>query len=204
MITTATPLPFSQPLGDIQILNRWIFETIGPFVKGRTLEIDSGTNTLCSFFLEYNRPIHLSDINQFHVQKLRETYKDKPIVRAVHDFDFMSSDFQQSNPETLNVFDTVVALSYPAAGFEKMVENIKYVLRKGGVLIILLPIYTSIYHGLDQNLDDWKRYNAKPIERILMFNFSMLKVRYLNLPPDAIADRLRNFGLSALLTVRKN
>ena len=204
MATAPTSSPIDQTSDEVQRLNRWIYEIIRAYIKGRTLEIGSGTNSLWPLFLEDNRPIHLSDTNQFHIQTLRQTCNGNQFVRAVHNFDFLASDFQQSHSETLNVFDTVLALNCPAAGFEKMVGNIKYVLRSGGTFAMILPIYTSIYHGLNQNLDDWKRYNAKAIQRILMYNFSMLKVRYLNLPPDTVKNRFRNPGLSALLTVRKN
>jgi hypothetical protein len=201
-------VPTSRPPGkisdDIQSLNRWIFETIGPYIKGRTLEINSGTNSLCPIFIEHNRPIHLSDTNQLHLQALRETYKGNQLVRAVHNFDFLASDFQLSHPETLNAFDTVIALDLPTTDFSKIVDNIKYVIPQRGTLALILLAYTSIYHGLSQNLDDWKRYNGKSIKQILMFNFSILKIRYFNLTPNTPKDIFARSGLSALVAVQRN
>jgi hypothetical protein len=204
MTTHVTPYPLRQVIGDIQNLNRWIFETTRPFINGRTLEINSGTNSLCPLFVEYGRPIHLSDTSLFHIQTLRETYKGNRLVRSVHDFDLANSDFQKSHPETLAVFNTVIALNVSMPDFTKMVENIKYLLFQGGTLAMMLPAYTSIYHGLDQNLADWKRYNGKSIKHILRFNFSILRIRYFNLSPNAAKDIFTHTGLSALLMFKKN
>jgi hypothetical protein len=203
MITQATSSTLTQALDQVQSLNRWIFEKISPYIKGRTLEINSGTNSLCTLFIEYNTPIHLCDTNDVHLQNLRETYEGSRLVRSVHDFDLMSSDFQESHPDTLDVFDTVIALNVPLLDFGKMVDNIKYVLPQGGTLALIFPAYTSIYHGLDQNLADWQRYNWKPIREILRFSFSILKVRYFNMSPVAAKNIFAHSGLSALLTVKK-
>ena len=202
MITPETSYTFSQPSEGIQSLNKWVFETIRPFIKGRTLEIGSGTNSLCPLFSEYNRPIHLSDTNQFYLQTLRDTYKDNPFVRAVHDFDFSSAEFQQSNPDTTNVFDTVIALNVSLTDSGNLVDNIKFVLRPGGTLAVIVPAYTYIYDGLGQNLYDWKRYNWKDMSSILMHKFSIQRVRYLNLKSDSAKNYFSRSGLSALATVR--
>jgi hypothetical protein len=159
---------------------------------------------LCPLFIEYNRPIHLSHTNPLYLQPLREAYKGNGLVRSIHDFDFTAADFRGVHQETLNVFDTVIALNIAMTDFSKMAENIKYVLPQGGTLAMILPAYTSIYHGLDQNLADWKRYNRKPIREILRFSFSILKVRYFNLTPAPAKNIFAHFGLSALLTVKKN
>jgi len=204
MITTATPSPLSQVPDEIQILNRWILKRIGSYIKGRVLEVDSGTNSLCPLFTKYDRPLHLSDNNPFHLQVLRETYKDNRLVRAIHDFDFKSSAFRESHPDTLDVFDTVIALKASLPEFEKMVDNIKYILPQEGTLVLILPAYTSIYHGLGQNIDDWKKYNRKDIARILTPAFSILKVRYLNLGPEIAKGFFANSGLSVLVIAQKN
>jgi hypothetical protein len=204
MFTQVTSFPIQQASDDIQSVTRWIFETIRPFIKGRTLEINSGTISLCPLFIGHNRPIHLSATKQFHLQALREAYKGNGLIRSIHDFDFTAADFRTIYPETLDVFDTVIALDVAMTDFTKMAENIKYVLPKGGTLAMILPAYTSIYHGLDQNLADWKRYNKKPIREILRFSFSILKVRYFILTPDPAKDIFAHSGLSALLTVKKN
>jgi hypothetical protein len=204
MDNTATYPVHTPASEEIHSLNKWLLETIGPYVKGRTLEINSGTNSLCPLFIAYNRPIHLSDTNPSYLQTLRETYQGNPLVRAVHDFDLMSSDFRESHPETLDVFDTIIALNLPAADFGKMVENIKYVLPKGGTLVLILRAFIYIYHGLDQNLDDWKMYNKENIKQILNFHFSILKVRYFNLVPDVVKYFMGNTGLHSLVIVQND
>jgi len=177
---------------------------LGPYVKGRTLELNSGTNSLCPFFLEYNRPIHLSDSNPSYLQTLRETYTGNRLVRDIHDLDLTAADFQQSHPDMRDVFDTVISLNVSMPDFVKMVGNLKYILPQKGTLAMILPAYTSIYNGLDQNLDDWKRYNRKVIKQILEFNFSILKVRFLNLDMDSAKYFSGKTGLSSLVIVQNN
>jgi len=204
MDTTSTSPSFAEITDEAQTLNRWIFDKIRPYIKGRTLEISSGINSLCPFFIAHNRPIHLSDTDPNCFEILRATYSGNQIIRSVHSFNFAASDFKEAHPNTLNAFDTVMALNSSAADFGKMVDNINYVLPQGGTLVLILPAYTSIYHGLDQNLDLWKRYNAKAIRDIVRFNFSISKIRYLNLAPDTTKTFFANSGLSVLAIFQKN
>src|SRR5580704_4884589 len=137
MYNAVTSHTTSPAADEIQTLNKWILEIIGPHIKGRTLEVNSGTNSLCQLFIKYNRPIHLSDTNSSYIQTLREMYKGNRLVRDIHYLDLIASDFQQSHPDMLDVFDTVIALNVSRSAFGKMVENIKYVLPKKGMLAMI-------------------------------------------------------------------
>jgi hypothetical protein len=188
---------------DTRPLNQWIFETIKPYIRGRTLEINGGELSLCSLFIESNRSLHLSDTNVVNLQYLKDHYNGIHLVRKVHNFDFTSPHFQQSYPKSLEVFDNVIAMKVTIADFYKFADNIKYCLAQGGVLVMILPAYNYIYSGLEENLEDWKRYNGKVTRQILSFGFSIIKIRYFNLELDKEKNGFAHSGLSTLAIFRK-
>jgi hypothetical protein len=193
-----------QPSGDVKSLDKWIIENIAPFIKGRVIEIKSGIHSICSTFIEQNRPIHLSDTTPSTVQVLRAAYKGIKDIRDIHQFDFTNSKFQQLHSKTYNAFDTVLALKLSMSNFITAVDNLKYVLPKGGTLVLVLPADTYLYFGLGQNMEDWKRYNWQTIERIIQFGFSIIKVRYFNLPLNEEHHEFAHSGLSALAIFSKD
>ena len=189
---------------EIQRLYKWIYDHIKAFVKGRILEVESGTNSVCSLFLDRNRPIHLSDEDPKKAKHLLKSLAAYPALRNVHNFNFTSPDFVRTYPETRDVFDTVIALNMENAFFKVALNNAKYVLPKGGILAVILPAYTSLYHGLDANLDDWKQFNQKAIIQAFKPDFSILKERFFNLMPGPESSILKHSGLSVLAIARKN
>jgi len=202
METVEIPPLLFQASAEAHPLYEWIVDTIGPYIKGRILEMNSGIHSLSRLFIEHNRPIHLSNANSSNVQLLKETFKGVKAVRDIHEFDFMAHDFQQRHSSTFEVFDTVLALNLSISNFMTSVDNIKYVLPKEGTLAMVLPADTYLYNGLDQNLDDWKKYNWNTIMQITHFGFSIMKVRYFNLPLDKEQHEFAHTGLSALVIYR--
>jgi hypothetical protein len=203
MDTSITFPSYSNLSADIKPLEYWIFQMIRPYLNGRMLEINGASISLCPLLIEHNYPIHLSDANLENCEKLLNKYKNAPIIRGVHSFDITSHDFQQFNTNTRNVFNTVIALKLGILDFKKAAVNIKYVLPSGGILIMILPAYNYLYVGLENSVDDWKKYNDKSIKQILPFGFSVMKVRFFQLSLTQAQDGFAHSGLSALVVFRK-
>jgi hypothetical protein len=205
-MSPGTDLLISQPPGDDWNINNWMFNQIQSFIKGRILETESGLNTISSFFLENGIAIHLSHSDRYNRDMLRTQFKGNPIVRAVHRIDVHRADFNIVYAELAGFFDTILVLNHmqPSTSEFAFISNAKFLLRKGGNLILLAPVYTTLYNGLGQNWEDWKKYNTSSIRDLFHADFQILKTRYLNLPTGSEPTIFFRNGLSAIVIARKN
>jgi hypothetical protein len=166
----STPGPF----------NNWVFDIISPWIKGRVLEIGSTPDSISTILIQKGIRIHLSTPDKAMREQLKARYLGLEIVRHVHSINFHRRDFDLAYPEeTVKIFDTVLALNEPCDPITA--SNARCVLRKRGRLILLAPAYTAIYNGLEEDAEDWKRYNRKSINKLVTDNMEILFTRYYNL-----------------------
>lgn len=195
---------FIEEMGDKNRLNKWIFDTIQPYIKGRTMEMGSHGGAISSLFVDHDLPIHLSDGLEGNRQRLVERFRDTLLIRMVHDIDFLREDFVNTYRSSFGAFSTVLAVNITEHGYynQLALNNAKHLLRLGGHLMIVAPAYTALLNGLEEDLDEWKKHNALVIKEIMGSNVEGLKVRYFNW--QALPGlHSRTFGLSTLAIFRK-
>jgi hypothetical protein len=183
-------------------LNNWLYETIKPFLRSQSLEIDSGLETLSSTFVQNNRPIHLNNPNQAIRHQLKSKYLGIESIQSVTGMDFHRSDFKKTYPERRNVFDMIIAFN--AIDNERfnalLIQNAIQLLKDRGRLAILVPTHTTLYHGLDNNLADWTKYNGKEISHLLSNTMEIIMTHFF------ITSNLLVYqpsGLTTLVIARK-
>ena len=101
---------------------------------------------------------HLSDSQLHTCRHLRSKFADTANIRAVHYIDISGSDITLAKPKLIEVFDTLIAINVTEYGYfsKPVIENFQVLLKPGGRLIIIVPAFTAIYAGLEENLDEWK------------------------------------------------
>jgi hypothetical protein len=196
---------FNQAQGDIVSLNRWIFDTIQPYIKGRTIELGSCQGAIASIFTEHGLPIHLSDEHRTNRDALREKFQEVPGVRMIHDIDFLDPGFKLVNTSSLSAFDTVVAINVTEHGFYNKIalNNAKHLLRIRGHFMMIAQAHTAFYNGLEEDLSEWKKHNASDVEKLMGANVAVLKVRYFNWVTGTQTSQIGQSGLSTLAILRK-
>jgi len=196
---------FTSEAGDIIRLTNWIFDTIQPYTKGRTLEMGSGQGAIASIFIAHGLPIHLSDESQDNREKLRKKFHGIGAVRMIHDIDFLSEIFTRKYTGSIGAFSTVVAVNIAGHGYydAKALNNAKHLLRIRGHLIIVAPVHTTLYPGLEQDLNEYKKHNAIVVKKMMGNNVEVLKVRYFNFQADSNIGFTSQTGLSTLAILRK-
>ena len=159
--------------------NRWMADTIRPFLGGKIMEIGAGIGNLSRLLnCSKNRYI-ASDIEVEHLAVLKAKAQQRRNLEVVH------ADLQQ--PEDFTAFkgslDSVVCLNVlehvqnDALGL----ANIFSVLRPGGRAIILVPEGMGIYGTLDEALGHCRRYSEEEllaklenagfqVDRVIRFN----------------------------------
>jgi SAM-dependent methyltransferase len=164
--------------------NRWMYQSILPFCFGKILEIGSGIGNISSFFIKDGYQISLSDIRQNYCQYLEGKYGENQNVGEVLRMDLISPNFRKQFEKFEEKFDTVFALNVVEHINNDLlaIENCRFLLKKGGHLIILVPAYMWLYNGFDEALGHMKRYDKKSLHQLFISNsMEIIKSRYFNL-----------------------
>ena len=159
--------------------NRWMADTIRPWVGARVLEIGAGMGNL-SRHLAPRRQLYIaSDIDSEHLARLRVRFQLRPNVKLLRcdlsaPGDFAALAGQADTVICLNVLEHIQDDSTGLA-------NISSALIPGGVAIVLVPQDQAIYGTLDEELGHYRRYSETElrdkmetagltVERVLHFN----------------------------------
>jgi tRNA1(Val) A37 N6-methylase TrmN6 len=171
------------------IVDEWMFDVVRPFIKGRTLEIGSGNDAITSCFLKNNLPIHLSDTDREGCEVLIQKYEGNPLVRSIHRVNLHRSDFFSAYSDRIAIFDTVFKLnsSNQIPINSTAISNANLLLKPGGHLIVLLPAYTALYTGMEEDPKAIKRHNRQFVRSLLGQSFEVQQTQYFNLPGSGLS-----------------
>src|SRR6266849_5399404 len=159
--------------------NRWMADTIRPYVGERVLEIGAGIGNLTRALLPRRKRYVATDIDSEHLARLATRFQHRPnlLLRCCNlerpaDFTELSESM-----------DSVICLNVLEHVEDDMqgLRNIHSVLRPGGRAIILVPHGQEIFGTLDVALGHYRRYAHAElkekmekagfrVERILDFN----------------------------------
>ncbi len=140
--------------------NKWMGDTLRPYLGDRVLEIGAGIGTLTGQFIP--RDLYVaSDINLNYLDYLRSYAVGKPYLRVLHvdanvPEDFASLEGQFDTALMVNVLehvpDPVIAL-----------RNLYSALMPGGKAVILVPQHPALYGSLDEVLEHRERYTPEKL-----------------------------------------
>jgi glycosyltransferase involved in cell wall biosynthesis len=142
--------------------NRWMADTIRPFVGERVLEIGSGIGNLTRALVRGRLRYVATDINPEHMARLKTRFPQRPNLE-VHYCDL-------TNPADFAPFadsmDTVICLNVlehindDALGL----KNIYSILDHGGRAIVLVPEGMSVFGTIDKALGHFRRYSEDELK----------------------------------------
>jgi SAM-dependent methyltransferase len=162
--------------------NSWTYNTIRPWLKGKVLEIGSGTGNISEFAVAENLEIVLSDIRENYRTILTNKFGSSSNVKAVLNLDIVSENFQQHFREYLGSFDSLFCLNVVEHIKDDALalQNCALLLKPGGNMVILVPAFQGLYNEFDRQLEHYRRYNRRSLEKIFPSGFSFAYSRYFN------------------------
>ena len=168
-----------QALSGAPRFNRWMADTIRPFVGERVLEIGAGIGNLTRALLPRRKRYVATDIDSEHLARLNTRFQHRPNLLIRYCDLAKPSDFAEF-PASM---DSVVCLNVLEHVEDDMLglRNILSVLKPGGRAIILVPHGQEIFGTLDVALGHYRRYSHAElkekmekagfrVDRILDFN----------------------------------
>jgi glycosyltransferase involved in cell wall biosynthesis len=147
-----------------QLFNRWMADSITPYVGARVLEIGAGIGNITSWLLP--RDLYVaSDINPHYLHYLRNLSLGKPYL-TVDRIDLEDPDCFERWQGT---FDTVICLNVLEHVRDPMqsLRNIHHALLPGGKLVLYVPQGQHLYSSLDEVLGHRCRYEKEMLGREL-------------------------------------
>ena len=163
--------------------NRWMYETIKPFLKGEILEVGSGIGNISKFLIPGELPITLSDYSPVYRDQLQKQYGHFKNVVTIIDLDLQHPEFEQRYFQFKGKFDTIFMLNVieHLANDVRAAEHCKFMLRIDGHLIILAPAYQFLFCRLDRELGHYRRYTLKKLSKIVLkAGLTIFKKQYFN------------------------
>jgi len=159
--------------------NRWMADTIRPYVGERVLEIGAGIGNLTRALLPRRKRYVATDIDAEHLARLATRFQHRPNLLIRYCNLAQAADFAEF-PASM---DSVVCLNVLEHVEDDLhgLHNIHSVLKPGGRAIILVPHGQEIFGTLDVALGHYRRYSHAElkgkleqagfrVERIIDFN----------------------------------
>lgn len=172
-----------ESFADASYFNRWMFEAIAPFCRGKVIEIGSGIGNMSKLLLNQSLQVTLSDIRPEYCRILQQEFGKHPRLGGIHQLDLAIPNFVDIYPPLLGQFDTVVALNViEHIGPDGLaVLNARELLRPGGRLIVLVPAFQWLNNSLDKELGHFRRYTKNSLAALLTgAGLRVARMRYFN------------------------
>jgi glycosyltransferase involved in cell wall biosynthesis len=143
-----------------QRFNRWMAESIAPWVGARVLEIGAGIGNITTWLLP--RDLYVaSDINPHYLHYLRNLALGKPYLAV----DRIDLEEPRCFAPWAGRFDTVVCLNVLEHVRDPLLSlrNMASVLEEGGRLVLYVPQGQGLYSTLDEVLGHRCRYSREQL-----------------------------------------
>ena len=164
--------------------NRWMYDTIKPWCKGRILEIGGGIGNISQCFLADGEELVVTELQEEYCQIIRDRFPSHPSLKEVITMDIVDPDFDRKYSGFFGSFDTVFALNVVEhiADDRLALKNCKKLLKKGGHLIILVPAFQTLFNHFDTALGHFRRYTVKTLHPVFEANeLTVVHRQYFNL-----------------------
>jgi glycosyltransferase involved in cell wall biosynthesis len=143
--------------------NRWMADTIQPYVGKKVLEIGAGMGNLTRLLLAGRKRYVATDIDREHLERLKNRLSQRPNLET--------AELNAADPQCQDGFrgqmDTVVCLNVLEHIEDDLgaLRNIRSLLQDGGAAVILVPSGQSIFNSLDEELGHFRRYSEDQLRQ---------------------------------------
>ena len=157
--------------------NQWILNKIVKYLKNDILEVGCGIGNFTNSLIKYGK-IWSIDIDQHLIKKtVKKRYKKRLKVGLGN---IEKGKYYLKNKK----FDTIVCFNVleHIKNDENAVENLNKLLKKRGILLLVLPAHPKIYGSLDKHVGHFRRYEMNKLLSLLKsHNFDIILSKRINI-----------------------
>lgn len=156
-------------LANAEKFNKWMYSSIKNYVAGNILEIGSGIGNISKYFIINNDSITLSDTDDFYIDQLKSKYIEYPNVKDIISIDLQIADFKKQYSTLENQYDSIFLLNVLEHIKDESyaIQNLNFLLKENGTLVILVPAYNFLYSKMDKELNHFRRYTTKKLAAVI-------------------------------------
>lgn len=145
--------------------NKWMAETIEPFVGSRVLEIGAGIGNLTRQLCPRRKLYVASDIDTEHIEQLRKKFQHRPAVQVCK----LDATRAEDYTPYAGTVDTVVCLNVleHLEHDGEVLRQIRTLLLPGGRLLLLVPQGPQAFGSLDVAVGHYRRYTEEGLSKLL-------------------------------------
>ena len=144
--------------------NKWMADTLRPFVGDRVLEIGAGIGNMTKHFVP-RASYAVSDRDDYALHYLRSYAIGKPYMQVMK----INADSAQDFSSVQEKFDTVLLINVleHVADEHATLANLRSTLTQGGKLVVLVPQFPALYGSFDKALEHRERYTREKLREAL-------------------------------------
>jgi SAM-dependent methyltransferase len=158
--------------------NAWMYEQVRPYAQGKILEIGSGIGNLSEFFVKDRCDLTLSDVRTQYTEQLAEKFPGREVL----EIDLVHPNFDVQYGHHLGTYDLVFALNVVEHILDDRLalRNMRSLLKRGGIMFVLVPAYPCLFNNFDRALEHHRRYTVKSLSAVHPSGLSVISTRYFN------------------------
>jgi SAM-dependent methyltransferase len=167
-----------ENLQNFRNYNHWIYSRFKPYLKGKILDLGSGSGNLAQLFIKNANSLTLVEPAQNPYQSLVKKFSEND--KTVSLFNLQIDKYLLSELED---FDTITMTN--------VLEHLKYQnftlklirnkLKQNGYLILFVPAFEFLYSQYDLSIGHYRRYTKKSLKQLIIDNeCEIIDVRYFN------------------------
>ena len=144
--------------------NRWMADTIRPYVGSRVLEIGAGMGNMTRQLCPRRKLYVATDLSPEYVEHLRNVFRHRPSLcvdqlDATRPEDFVRFERQMDTVICLNVLEHI-------EDDASALRSIRTLLVPGGRLILLVPNDPRAYGTVDREIGHFRRYTPDTLRKV--------------------------------------
>lgn len=162
--------------------NNWLYQEIISGLKGDILEVGSGIGTFSEKMIHDfpDSKITLTDISDSYVNKLQKKFSNDRISVCKLDLN-QKSHYENIGYEKFNSIIAINVLEH-VQNDEYALSQLYQMLKKNGVLILLVPLHKFLFNVIDEKVGHFRRYSEKDLKfKIKKTQFTIDKMFCFNL-----------------------
>jgi glycosyltransferase involved in cell wall biosynthesis len=165
-------------LSNAKKYNKWLAETISPYIGDRVLEIGAGIGNLTKRLIPRQK-YDATDINSLYLQLIKNLKHNKPYLDAF----FLDIKEIKEHVTSRRDYDTVICMNVieHLDNDRIALNNIAKLLSEDGNAIIMIPQYQWLFGSLDKMLGHRRRYSTKQLYELAQkTDFAIEQLIYFN------------------------
>jgi SAM-dependent methyltransferase len=166
--------------------NEWMYEQIFPGLKGDILEVGSGIGTFSEKIIRDlpNSNITLTDVSLKYVKDLRRKFCDTLNNNRISSYKLDLNCKEDYGKIGYNKFNSIMAINVleHVENDEFALQQLYEMLKRDGMLVILVPSYKFLFNVIDRKIGHFRRYTKEDLEsKIKKTQFKVQRMFYFNM-----------------------